>query len=127
MKFYSRRLVMPEHLNSANRLFGGCLLSWIDEEAFIYAKCQLKTPRLVTRHISEVNFIAAAMQDDIVEFGMQTSKIGKTSISITCQVRNKDTGRLIIDIDKIVFVAVDQQGQPIDHGASTSQDILNLV
>ena len=35
MKFYSRRLVMPEHLNSANRLFGGKLLSWIDEEAFI--------------------------------------------------------------------------------------------
>lgn len=33
MKYYSRRLVKPEHLNPANTLFGGQLLSWIDEEA----------------------------------------------------------------------------------------------
>ena len=67
MKFFSRRLVMPEHLNSANRLFGGRLLAWIDEEAYIFAKCQLKAANLVTRYISEISFVAPALQDDIPE------------------------------------------------------------
>lgn len=118
MKFFSRRLVMPEHLNSANRLFGGKLLSWIDEEAFIFAKCQIKAPHLVTRYISEVSFVSPALQDDIIEFGMQVVNLGRTSITIACQVRNKDTGKVIIEIDKIVFVAVDRAGDPIEHGAT---------
>lgn len=112
---------MPEHLNSANRLFGGTLLGWIDEEAYIFAKCQLKTSNLVTRHISEVNFVSAAMQEDIVEFGLAILDVGRTSISITCQVRNKDSGKTIIEIDKLVFVSVDRHGTPISHGITLEQ------
>lgn len=115
MKYYGRRLVMPEHLNSVNRLFGGTLLRWIDEEAYIFAKCQLKTPHLVTRHISEVNFISPALQDDIVEFGLAVRAFGSTSITVACQVRNKDSGKTLINIEKLVFVAVDKLGQPIEH------------
>ena len=122
MKFYSRRLVMPEHLNSANRLFGGTLLGWIDEEAYIFARCQLKTPHLVTRFISEVNFVSPAMQDDIVEIGLDVEEIGRTSITISCQVKNKDSGRTIIAIDKIVFVAVDKLGNSMAHGKVMSEN-----
>lgn len=118
MKFYSRRLVRPEHLNSADRLFGGTLLGWIDEESFIFAKCQLKVPHLVTRFISEVSFISPAMQDDIIEFGLEPIAVGRTSITLTCQVRNKDSGKTIIEIDRIVFVSVDKLGSPIAHGKS---------
>ena len=122
MKFYSRRLVMPEHLNSANRLFGGTILGWIDEEAFIFAKCQLKTPRLVTRHMSEVNFVSPAMQDDIVEFGLDIVSFGRTSVAVKCQARNKDSGKVIVEIEKIVFIAVNQHGDPVPHGVTERQD-----
>lgn len=120
MKFFSRRLVMPEHLNSANRLFGGRLLAWIDEEAYIFAKCQLKAANLVTRYISEISFVAPAMQDDILEFGLETVAVGRTSLTIACQVRNKDTGKIILRVDKIVFVAVDRAGDPVEHGMTGS-------
>jgi len=109
---------MPGHLNSADRLFGGTLLRWVDEEAFIFAKCQLTIPHLVTRYISEINFVSPAMQDDIVEFGLKVTNIGNTSITLTCLVRNKETGNTIINIDKIVFVSVDRLGNPIKHNLS---------
>ena len=69
MRFLSRRLVMPNDLNYANSLFGGRALEWIDEEAAIYAICQLETNCLVTKHIGEISFESAAMQGDVVEFG----------------------------------------------------------
>ncbi len=115
MKFYSRRLVMPEHLNGANRLFGGALLAWVDEEAYIFARCYLSHPRMVTRFMSEVSFVSAGMQGDIIEFGIEATKLGTTSITLACQVRNMDSGDVIIEIDKIVLVAVDDAGAPVPH------------
>lgn len=66
MRFLSRRLVMPSDLNYANSLFGGRALEWIDEEAAIYAICQLDTNVLVTKHIGEISFESPALQGDIV-------------------------------------------------------------
>lgn len=118
MKFFSRRLVMAEHLNGANRLFGGRLLSWIDEEAYIYVRCQLKHANMVTRYMSEVNFISAGQLGDIIELGIELVRVGRTSVTVACRVRNKDSAKPILEIDEIVFVAVDDQGKPTAHGCS---------
>ena len=119
MQFLSRRLVMPHDLNYANALFGGRALEWIDEEAAIYAICQLDTNFLVTKHIGEISFESPAIQGDIVEFGLATKKVGTTSITITCLVRNKATKKAICLADDIVFVAVDPTTRlPVPHGKS---------
>jgi acyl-CoA hydrolase len=117
MRFLSRRLVMPNDLNYANSLFGGRALEWIDEEAAIYAICQLETNCLVTKHIGEISFESPAMQGDVVEFGLVTKKVGRTSITVTCLVRNKATKKTICLADDIVFVQVDAESRlPIPHG-----------
>jgi acyl-CoA hydrolase len=117
MRFLSRRLVMPNDLNYANSLFGGRALEWIDEEAAIYAICQLETNCLVTKHIGEINFESPAMQGDVVEFGLETKKVGNSSITITCLVRNKATKKTICLADDIVFVQVDPDTRlPMPHG-----------
>jgi acyl-CoA hydrolase len=117
MRFLSRRLVMPNDLNYANSLFGGRALEWIDEEAAIYAICQLETNCLVTKHIGEINFESAAMQGDVVEFGLATKRVGRSSITVTCLVRNKATKKTICLADDIVFVKVDATTRlPIPHG-----------
>jgi acyl-CoA hydrolase len=107
MRFLSRRLVLPSDLNYANSLFGGRALEWIDEEAAIYAICQLGTNCLVTKHIGAINFESPALQGDVVEFGINTKRVGKTSITVTCLMRNKDTKQTICLADDIVFVQVD--------------------
>lgn len=122
MQFLSRRLVMPSDLNYANSLFGGRALEWIDEEAAIYAICQLETNCLVTKHIGEISFETAALQGDVVEFGLAIKKVGTTSITITCLVRNKITKNSICLADDIVFVKVDPQTRkPIPHGKTLEQ------
>ncbi|WP_395342150.1 acyl-CoA thioesterase [Ningiella sp. W23] len=124
MRFLSRRLVMPEDLNYANSLFGGRALAWIDEEAAIYAICQLETNCLVTKHIGEISFESPATMGDIVEFGLATKNVGTSSITVTCLVRNKATKKTICLADDIVFVAVDPKTrQPVPHN-KTKESLL---
>ncbi|WP_158968328.1 acyl-CoA thioesterase [Paraglaciecola sp. L3A3] len=125
MRFLSRRLVMPYDLNYANSLFGGRVLQWIDEESAIYAICQLETNVLVTKHIGAVSFEAPAMQGDVVEFGFLTKKVGRTSITVTCLVRNKITKKTICLADDIVFVQLNPSTrEPEAHGKT--MEILDL-
>lgn len=116
MNFYTRKWVKPQDLNAHGTLFGGSLLSWIDEEAAIYTIVQLDSKRVVTKYMSEINFISSAKQGDIIELGMKATHFGRTSITLMCQVRNKITQKIILTIDKIVFVSVDENGVPIPHG-----------
>ena len=118
MEFRTRRLIKYEDLNPRGTLFGGKLLQFIDEEAAIYAICQLDTQMVVTKYMSEINFIAPAHLGDIVEFGMDMVHIGNTSITFACEVRNKNTKQTIIMIDKIVFVNIDENGKPKPHNLS---------
>jgi len=116
MNFHTRKWVKPEDLNPNETLFGGRLLSWIDEEAVIYAIIQLENKHVVTKYVSEINFISAPRQGDIVELGIEAVKFGKTSITMRCVVRNKLTREAILKIDKLVFVNLDENGQPAPHG-----------
>jgi acyl-CoA hydrolase len=116
MKFKTRKLIKPEDLNSRGTLFGGQILKWIDEEAAIFCMCQLNTKDIVTKIMGEIDFIASANVGDVIEIGCELISFGTTSITIACAVRNKDTQRLITHIDKIVFVAVDENGNPKPHG-----------
>jgi acyl-CoA hydrolase len=116
MKYRTRKLIKPGDLNSRGTLFGGRILEWIDEEAAIFAICQLNSPNIVTKAMSEINFVMTGKLGDVIEFGMELAGVGTTSITIACDVRNKKTKQSIIKIDKIVFVLLDEEGKPKAHG-----------
>lgn len=116
MNFHTRKWVKPEDLNPNHSLFGGRLLQWIDEEAVIYAIVQLENPRVVTKFISEINFINSPRQGDIIEIGIIATHFGRTSLTMRCEVRNKLTREPILTIERLVFVNLDEDGQPAPHG-----------
>lgn len=116
MKFHTRKWVKPEDLNPNGTLFGGSLLKWIDEEAAIYAIIQLDSPRVVTKLISEINFVSSARQGDIIELGLTATDFGRTSVTLRCEVRNKITRKSILTIDRLVFVHLGEDGLPAPHG-----------
>jgi acyl-CoA hydrolase len=116
MKYRTRKLIKPRDLNSRGTLFGGRVLEWIDEEAAIFAICQLDNPNIVTKAMSEINFVSSAKVGDVIELGMELVELGNTSITLRCDVRNKKTKVSIICIDKIVFVLLDENGKPKIHG-----------
>jgi len=115
MRFLTRKLVKPEDLNANDTLFGGRCLEWIDEEAAIYAAIETRHKRVVTKSISEINFVAPARKGDVVEIGVALKKVGNTSITLEVQVRDLTTQKIIVNIDEMVFVCVDENGKPTRH------------
>jgi acyl-CoA hydrolase len=118
MEYRSRQLVKPDDLNASNSLFGGRLLAWIDEEAAIFAMCQLDHKNIVTAHMSSVNFESKALQGDIIEIGTEVMRMGRSSITIRCHARNKTTQKAILTVDEMVFVCLGDDGKSFAHGKS---------
>tara|TARA_R110001592_G_scaffold286504_1_gene555095 strand:- start:1525 stop:1914 length:390 start_codon:yes stop_codon:yes gene_type:complete len=116
MNFHTRKWVRPGDLNPNSTLFGGRLLEWIDEEAALYTIVQLENKHVVTKFISEINFINAPRQGDIIEIGIEAVTFGRTSITLRCEVRNKLTREDILSIAKITMVNLGEDGKPLEHG-----------
>jgi len=122
MQFLSRKLIKPQDMNAHGTLFGGAVLAWIDEEAAIYAMCALnKKGNLVTKFMSEIDFVSSATLGDVIEIGMDTVKLGRSSITVRCEVRNVFTRCTIIRIDSIVFVYLDEHGNATPHGVTVPE------
>ncbi|MFK7780715.1 acyl-CoA thioesterase [Psychroserpens sp.] len=116
MRFHTRKWVKPQDLNPNQTLFGGQLLAWIDEEAALYTIIQLENSKIVTKYVSEINFMASAKQGDIVEIGIEVIKFGKSSLTLKCEARNKMTRETILTVDNIIMVNLGEDGKPAPHG-----------
>jgi acyl-CoA hydrolase len=116
MSFRTRKWVRPEDLNANGTLFGGSLLRWIDEEAAVYAIIQLGNGRVVTKYMSEIEFVSSATEGDIVEIGLVATAFGRTSLTMRAEARNLFSRQSILTIDELVFVNLDENGRPAPHG-----------
>jgi len=105
------QLVLPEHMNHQGSLFGGYLLKWIDEVAFMTAKLQYPHLRLVTISLDNVVFKHRIDCGEIIRFCVSLKKEGTTSltyqISVTSTKRESD---LVLFETQITFVSVDEAG-----------------
>lgn len=127
MNFHTRKWVKPEDLNPNGTLFGGRLLEWIDEEAALYTIVQLENRHIVTKFISEINFIQAPVQGDIIEMGIDVVKFGRTSITLRCEVRNKLNRNKVLEIDKIIMVNLGADGKPAPHGKTEVEYVKDRI
>jgi len=85
---------------------------WIGEKAVLYIIVQLENGRIVTKFMSEINFMSTAKQGDIIEM----VKFGKTSLTLNCEVRNKLNHETIVTVDNIIMVNLGEDGKPKPHG-----------
>ena len=121
MRFHTRKWVKPEDLNPNGTLFGGRLLQWVDEEAALYAIVQLENKKVVTKYISDINFLEASHQGDIVEIGIDVVKFGRSSLVLRCEVRNMMTRKNILTIENITMVNLGENGKPASHGKTEKE------
>jgi acyl-CoA hydrolase len=122
MVFRTRKLIKPADLNARGTLFGGRVMEWIDEESAIYAICQLETTSVVTKYVSEFDFVNTALLGEIVEIGVEVLKFGTTSITLRAEVREKESKRAIVKVEKIVFVCVGEDGYSVPHGKTIAKE-----
>ncbi len=109
-----RKLVLPEFLNDQGYLFGGNLLKWVDESAYITASLDFPGNRLVTVSLSEVNFKNPIHPGELLCFDVQLVRQGNTSVTYSIDVIGEKLAgtRAPLFVTKITFVNVAPDGQP---------------
>ena len=127
MRVHTRKWVKPEDLNPNGTLFGGKLLAWIDEEAALYTVIQVENSKIVTKYISEINFMSSAKQGDIIEIGMEVVKFGHTSLVLKCEARNMMTRETILTVDNIIMVNLGADGKPAAHGKTQIEFVKDRI
>lgn len=114
-----RTVMMPRDTNPQGSIFGGVLLSLIDQAAWIEALRQASR-RYVTVAINTVEFKQPVMVGDILSLWATTKKVGRTSITVHVDVRanRPETHQDDIPVTAadVVLVSVDPSGQPVPIG-----------
>lgn len=106
-------IVRPNHLNGANRLFGGILMQWIDEVAGIVAKRHSRT-NVTTAAVENLTFLKGAYQNEMVVIVGKMVSVGNTSMRVQVDtfVENKKGERKAINQANFCMVALDENDKP---------------
>ena len=110
-----RVLMMPRDTNAHGTIFGGIILSYIDQAGAIEARrqgCQL----MVTVSMDKVVFHAPVFVGDLVSFWTETLRIGTTSITTKVTVEairaNDPNSRVLVTEAQVVYVNVGADRKP---------------
>jgi len=111
-----RVVMMPRDTNADGTIFGGVILSLIDQAAYIEAIRQAHH-RYVTVSFKEVEFHQPVFVGDVLSLFAHATNIGRTSIVIDVRVcaRRRRTPDVEVEVTEadVVFVAVDEGGRPV--------------
>jgi acyl-CoA hydrolase len=107
-------IVRPNHLNGANRLFGGILMQWIDEVAGIVAK-RHSMCNVTTASVDNLTFLHGAYQNDMVVIKGKLTWVGTTSMEVCVDtyVETLDGKRDRINNAHFMMVAIDENNKPV--------------
>jgi len=117
------KLVLPEHMNHQGSLYGGNLLKWIDEVAYISANIHFPSHRFVTVSLDNVEFKHRIECGEIICFNVDLVNRGTTSVSYLVTVKGtRSKSDLVLFETKITFVSVDNHGYKTAIVDFTSDD-----
>ncbi len=107
------KLVMPENLNHYGFLFGGYILKWVDEVAWIAVSLDYPKCNFVTIAMDNVEFRKSVRQGTILKFTADRVRVGTTSVGYHVGVFH-ETGQssesVSIFSTTVTLVRVDDQG-----------------
>jgi acyl-CoA hydrolase len=107
------KLVLPEHLNHYGYLFGGHLLKWVDEVAWIAASLDHPGCKFVTIAMDKVEFRKSVRQGAILRFHVKPHAQGRTSVQYRAEVFTEDLDsaqEALVFSTTVSFVCLDSQG-----------------
>ena len=107
-----RVVMMPKDTNAHGTIFGGVILSYIDQAAAVEAK-RNGGGFIVTVAMREVVFHGPVNVGDLVSFYTRLVRIGKTSITVAVEVRaqSQDVDRRVTEAE-VTFVNLDENRKP---------------
>jgi acyl-CoA thioesterase YciA len=110
-----RVLMMPRDSNAHGSIFGGVILSYIDQAGAIEARRQ-GSQLMVTVSMDKVVFHEPVFVGDLVSFWTETLRIGNTSITVKVKVEairgsDPDT-RVLVTEAQVVYVNIGDDRRP---------------
>ena len=110
-----RVVMMPRDTNAEGTIFGGVILSLIDQAAYVEAMRQAHH-RYVTIALRAVEFHQPVFVGDVLSLYANATRVGRTSLTIHVHVnatRRIDPNQVIsVTEAEVTFVAVDESGRP---------------
>jgi len=107
------KIVLPADLNDYGSLFGGTLLKWVDEIAYIRVSLDFPGQPFVTIGLDNVEFRHPIREGQILRFSCDKTRVGNTSVTYSVKVYGAryqaDTEKALFD-SNITFVCVDSDG-----------------
>ncbi len=107
-------IVRPNHLNGADRLFGGILMQWIDEVAGIVAK-RHSMSNVTTASVDNLTFLKGAYQNEMVVIIGKLTWVGHSSMEVRVDtyVEKLHGTRSQINRAYFVMVSLDENDKPV--------------
>jgi acyl-CoA thioesterase YciA len=111
-----RVVLLPRDTNPQGTIFGGIILSYIDQAGAVEAR-KTAPRKFVTVAMREVEFHQPVFVGDVVSFYTQTTRVGRTSVTVQVEVeamRASDPKKIVkVTSAEVVYVAIDDHGQPM--------------
>lgn len=108
------QILMPEHINGYQRLFGGKLMEWIDVVAAVAAR-RHSGYNVTTASVSQLEFKKAAYVNSTIVLKAQLTYVGTTSMEVRVDtfVEYLNGSQEMINRAYLVMVALDENDNPI--------------
>lgn len=106
-------VMMPRDTNPHGTIFGGVILSYIDQAGAIGARREVmlaggRPPAVVTVAMNRVEFKQPVLVGDVVRFLTRLVRLGRTSITVHVSVEVERGGKALqVTEAEVVYVGVD--------------------
>jgi acyl-CoA hydrolase len=103
-------------MNHYGLLFGGNLLKWVDETAWMAVSIDYPGARFVTIGMDRVEFKKGVTGGSILRFEVTRQRVGTTSVTYAAEVSRRELHQsedVLIFTTDITFVRVDESGAKV--------------
>jgi acyl-CoA thioesterase YciA len=128
MKLITQKICMTKDLGIHGNLFGGILLSWLDEAGAALATEFCHSPNVVTLKIEEMLFKRPVKTGQQIRIYGEIDELGRSSVRLRIEARkyNLYSGEeTVVCTTRITFVRIDEDGMPTPIGDTVRKRYLD--
>jgi acyl-CoA thioesterase YciA len=117
MDLISTKICKTSDIGINNNLFGGTMLSWLDEAGGTMASFVCCTPQMITLKVDEVLFKKPVKVNEHIRIYGKVERMGHTSVALYLEARRfnfEEHNEETVCSTKAIFVRIDHNGEPVE-------------
>ncbi len=126
MELITKRICMTKNLGIQQNLFGGEMLSWLDEAAAIFVSEKIESPNIVTLEFEKTTFKVPVKEGNIIKIYGKITNVGTTSVTIYLEARRYDSitaEEVLVCCTGAKFVRIDENNKAIAISEKAKQKL----